>query len=68
MLKTKDGYDITIGMWVSDDTGIYEVTDIYDGNSKIELREVELYDDGTFTMTGNLRWLTRLEAKKLEYT
>lgn len=67
MLKTKDGYDITIGMWVSDDTGIYEVTDIYDGNSKIELREVELYDDGTLTMTGNLRWLTRLEAKKLEY-
>ena len=67
MLKTKDGYEITIGMWVSDDTGIYEVTDIYNNNSTVELREVELYNDGTFTITGNLRWLTSLEAKKLNY-
>lgn len=67
MLKTKDGYEITIGMWVLDDTGIYEVADIYDGNSKVELREVELHDDGTFTFTGNLYWLTSLEAKKLNY-
>lgn len=33
-MKSKDGYEIEVGMWLSDETGIYEIRDI-DNNSVI---------------------------------
>ena len=42
-MKSKDGYDIEVGMWLSDDAGIYEIRDI-DTNSVIA-KEVILGDD-----------------------
>ena len=65
-MKTRDGYEVTIGMWVSDTTGIYEVKQI-DGYERVTLREVIFEEDSDGYTYGDYRWLTRGEMKHMSY-
>ena len=62
---TKDGEYIKPGMWVSDQTGIYEVKDVT--GDRIELSEIIFDEDSDTYHHGDRRILTKAEARKLEY-
>lgn len=42
-MKSKDGYEIEVGMWLSDETGIYEIRDI--DNNGVIAKEVMFDND-----------------------
>lgn len=60
---TKDGEYIKVGMWLSDQTGIYEVKDVT--GDRIELTEIIF--DGDEYHHGDSRILTKAEARRMEY-
>lgn len=62
---TKDNEYINVGMWLSDQTGIYEVKDVT--GDQIELTEIIFDGDGDKYHHGDRRILTKAEARKLEY-
>lgn len=65
-MKTFDGYEIEVGMWVSDDTGIYEVVDI--GTYCVELAEIDCDDlMPEEWKRGQHRFLLPQEIKKMKY-
>ena len=43
-MKTRDGYEVEVGMVLNDSTGMYEVTSILSGN--VELKEVHFDENG----------------------
>ena len=65
MFKTKDGYDIIIGMLLSDIAGIYEVEVIT--NQFIYLHEVTITEDGDYEYEDSYRRITAREARQLMY-
>ena len=64
-MKTFDGYEIEVGMWLSDDTGIYEVVDI--GTYYVELVEIICDDVPEKISHGGHRFLLPQEIKKMKY-
>ena len=68
MFNTRDNEAAYVGMWVSDDSGIYEVTHI--GDPLIDLVELDIHDDGSYVKikeSRGHRHLTRSEFRKLLY-
>lgn len=70
-LKTNDGYDIKIGMWLSDENGTYEVRDIT--SDEVVLQEI-LFSDNWDEDANPTDWrygyyldLTHEEASELSY-
>ncbi len=65
-MKTKDGYSITENMWISDDTGIYEISDIR--TNIVTLKEIVFNEDNPDEWEyGDLRYLTPQEIKHMTY-
>lgn len=61
---TKDGEYVQYGMWLMDQTGIYEVSDV--SHDRVELVEVNFDDDdGDAYTIGERRFLTREEIKRI---
>lgn len=65
MIKTKDGYDITVGDALSDTTGIYEVKNIT--SRYVELKEMCFDDDGDLDHYGDERTLLHSEIGNMYY-
>ena len=66
MIKTKDGYEVNVGMWVSDMTGTYEVKSI--DNDYVHLEEILWDDDWSDRFHYGIRVrLTHKEMKTMEY-
>lgn len=65
MFKTKDNVEAYEGMWVIDDAGAYEVKFI--GSTLIDVQEMAINDDGTYTPFGTCRRLTAREFGTLKY-
>lgn len=65
-MKTKDGENIRVSMWVSDQNGIYEITDI--GSVWITAKEIIFTaDDPDAWAYGNVHYWLPQEVKKMEY-
>ena len=66
MIKTRDGYEVEVGMWVSDTTGVYEVQGI--DAMYVDLREVFFHEDGSgdYTLIGRRR-LLHSELRHMDY-
>lgn len=64
MAKTKDGYMVTVGMWLEDEQGVYVVKEYLECQQCWELDEVNILDDGSYEVIGN-RWLTNREMSHL---
>lgn len=65
-MKTKDGENIWVGMWVSDQNGIYEITAI--GIVWITAREIIFTSDGPDAWVyGNVHYWLPQEVEKMEY-
>ena len=65
-MRTKDGYEVTIGMWLSDTTGIYEVKSI--NSYDVTLQEIIFDEDNPDDYSyGDHRYLTFAEMKHLSY-
>lgn len=65
MFKTKDGYVIEVGMWLSDYMGTYEVEDI--DSQFVYLREIDIADTGDYRYCDSRRRLTEREVRQLSY-
>ena len=70
-VKTKDGCEIGIGMWLSDDNGTYEVRDVT--SDEVVLREI-IFSDAWDEDANPFAWeygyyldLTHEEANQLSY-
>ena len=65
MFKTRDGYSITVGDWISDDNDvIYDVKNIK--GDTLGLREVLLTDDGDY-FYGDYKQATQFDISQMVY-
>ena len=51
MLKTKDGYEVAEGMWVSDHKGTYEIVKIDYERQQVEVNEIEYIENDDYRVT-----------------
>ena len=61
MHRTKDGHEVTIGLWVTDGEEVDEVLEITD--QQITLKEVIFINDGGDYRLGAYRFLSSNEIK-----
>ena len=65
-MKTRDGYEVVVGMVLNDSTGMYEVTSICSEN--VELKEVHFDEDGNEDgYEDGYRLLTPYEVGNMTY-
>ena len=64
-MKTRDGYEVEVGMVLNDSTGMYEVMSIRDN---VELKEIHFDEDGNEDgYEDGYRLLTPYEVGKMTY-
>lgn len=44
-MKTRDGYEIEVGMWIEDVNGLYEVKEIHEADNLVTVNLIEIGDD-----------------------
>lgn len=65
-MKTRDGYEVEVGMVLNDSTGVYEVTNV--SSDKVELKELHFDEDGNEDgYEEGYRLLTPYEVKNMTY-
>ena len=65
VLESKDGYEVEVGMWLSDITGTYEVKSI--NSYDVTLQEILWEEDSDNYDYGDYRHLTFREVEHLAY-
>lgn len=65
-MKTKDNYELYIGMWISNHDGVFEVKEIH--NDYIYAKEIIFLDDNTDNFNyGNELRFNKNEVALMEY-